>query len=809
MSRVLLATVTALLAAGSALAQPAPPTLAEIMADPDWIAAMIELPELFMPHAVAPYFSVDGQTVYYRVKRAGSSVRDLHRIDLASGEDRVVDAAAMAEADGCQTVYDASGTRAAFVRNGDIFVRELAGGALRQITRTPQEETAPQFSPDGRRLSFRVGTDWFVHDLATGVTAPAALLKPEKDPDAPPAADDLRELQLRLFSTLRKQDADKQAAREEAQARQRADATRAPLPFWLGDEVKLVRTALSPDTRWLLAVTQPKNFDEGRKGKLTRFVTESGYEEFEDERVRVGRNPPAPQTLWLADLAAHTLTRLDYAPLPGLGDDPLEAVREENERAGLTRKPEAKDAAAKKTRPAARELEVADIAFARDGAHAAVLLRARDNKDRWIASVDPARKALVPQHRLHDDAWINWNFNEFGWRDDARTLWYVSEESGFAHLYTKPLDGRAQALTHGRFEVSQPQLSADGRWFYLRANAEAPYAYDVYRVPAGGGALERVTRYGGVEDFALAHDGTRLLVAHSASYVPPQLALVAADGSGAPRELTDTRTPRYRALTWIAPEFVEVPSTHFRGTIHAKLYRPENVDNSTMHPAVLFVHGAGYTQNVHRKFPYYFREQMFHNLLVRRGYLVLDMDYRASEGYGRDWRVAIYRQMGHPELEDLQDGKRWLTERWHVDPARVGIYGGSYGGFLTLMALFRAPGEFAAGAALRPVTDWTQYDDEYTSDILNRPQLDPLAYRRSSPIEFAEGLRDPLLICHGMIDNNVLFEDSVRLYQRLIELHKDDFWIAPYPLDRHGFVNADSWLDEYKRIDRLFETHLR
>jgi len=224
---------------------------------------------------------------------------------------------------------------------------------------------------------------------------------------------------------------------------------------------------------------------------------------------------------------------------------------------------------------------------------------------------------------------------------------------------------------------------------------------------------------------------------------------------------------------------------------------------------VMFVHGAGYTQNVHQKFPYYFREQMFHDLLLQHGYVVLDMDYRASEGYGRDWRTAIYRQMGHPELEDLLDGKRWLVDNQHVDAKRVGIYGGSYGGFMTLMALFRAPGEFAAGAALRPVTDWTQYDHEYASKILNTPQLDPIAYRKSSPIEFADGLRDPLLICHGVIDDNVLFEDSMRLYQRLIELHKDNFTISPYPLDRHSFSNADAWLDEYKRIYRLFEANLQ
>jgi dipeptidyl aminopeptidase/acylaminoacyl peptidase len=262
-------------------------------------------------------------------------------------------------------------------------------------------------------------------------------------------------------------------------------------------------------------------------------------------------------------------------------------------------------------------------------------------------------------------------------------------------------------------------------------------------------------------------------------------------------------------MTWIQPEIVKVPSTHFGGVIYAKLYRDAGAAAAAKKPAVLFVHGAGYTQDVNLRYSYYFREQMFHNLLAHLGYVILVMDYRASAGYGRDWRTAIYRQMGHPELEDLLDGKKFLVEQAAVDPKHVGVYGGSYGGFMTLMALFRAPGEFAAGAALRPVTDWMQYNHGYTSGILNDPQVDPIAYERSSPIEFAAGLQDALLICHGVIDDNVLFEDSMRLYERLIELHKDNFSMSPYPLDRHGFTNADSWLDEYKRIFRLFESNLR
>ena len=787
-------------------AQTAPLTLEQIMADPDWIAAQLELPVGFEGRGVPPHFSVDGQSVYYRLKRTGSPLKDLHRIDLPSGSDSIVDAAAMPTADGAQIAYDRQNTRAAFVRNGDVFVRDLKTGALTQITRSSDDERSPQFSADGRLLSYRSQNEWFVHDFGSGVSGAVPEIKTEKDPNAAPKADDLRDTQLRIFSTLKKAHDDKKALREQNEAMQRSDPTRAQAPFFIGDDVRIVDTALSPDARWMLAVTAPKGHDEGRKGKLTRYVTESGYEEFEDERLRAGRNDPAPQALWLFDLTAHTQTKLDTDGLTGIHDDPLKSVRDENAKASDEKKPEPKKTDEK---PKARDVQIAGIDFARDGSVAAVQFHANDNKDRWIVSVDASTKKLTVQHRLHDAAWINWNFNEFGWEDDNRTLWYESEESGYAHLYTKALGGAAHALTSGTFEVSHPQLSADGKWFYVVSNKQAPYAYDVYRVAVGGGELQRVTQYQGVEQFQISHDGSHLLVTHSGSYLPPQLAIVNADASGSPRELTDTRTAAYKAMSWVSPEILQIPSTHFKGSVYAKFYKPANFDAAVKHPAVMFVHGAGYTQNVHEKFPYYFREQMFHNLMLQHGYIVLDMDYRASEGYGRDWRDAIYRQMGHPELEDLLDGKKWLVEQWSVDPKRVGIYGGSYGGFMTLMALFRAPGEFAAGAALRPVTDWMQYDDEYTSDILNRPQVDAIAYKRSSPLEFADGLKDALLICHGVIDDNVLFEDSMRLYQRLIELHKDNFTISPYPLDRHGFTNADSWLDEYKRIYKLFETNLK
>ena len=147
--------------------------------------------------------------------------------------------------------------------------------------------------------------------------------------------------------------------------------------------------------------------------------------------------------------------------------------------------------------------------------------------------------------------------------------------------------------------------------------------------------------------------------------------------------------------------------------------------------------------------------------------------------------------MGGKDLEDIVDGAKYLTPPKKVDPKRIGVYGGSYGGFITLMAMFTTPDVFAAGAALRPVTDWAHYNHGYTSNILNVPQKDAEAYRKSSPIYFAEGLKGALLICHGMVDTNVHFQDSVRLAQRLIELRKENWELAAYPVENHGFTEDD------------------
>lgn len=754
--------------------------LEQIMAHPDWIGAPVE----------QAWWSLDGEQVLYRIKENGGELREIHRVELASGSDETVPLAQWGELDGDNPVYDKNHLRALFIRDGDIYTRHLQTGKLSQITRSTDSERAARFSQDGDSIYFRRGLQWFQYDLLQGLESPVVDLKFSTDPNTE-KSDELTQMQLRLFSTLKTQRRDKERQQEQQQERSALDSTQLAPSWYLGDGWEAVSSDLSPTGRWLLLAVQKAGADSGRDGKMPLYVTESGYVDIEDVRTRVGLNPPTPQQLWLLDLEQREKHNISFEELPGINDRPLAFLSQADEETD--------------EEPSPRPLTVREILWQPDGELAAVQLIANDNKDRWLATVDPNSAKLTPRHRLHDEAWINWLFNEYGWLPDGQQLWFLSEESGYSHFYLLDLSKRqAKDLTEGRFEVMEPVITHSGDSAFLLSNRNHPTEYDIFRLDLKAGEMTQVTEMKGVNSFSLAPAEQQLLVRWSSSYIPTQISVVDI-ANRTTQELTDTRTEEYKAIQWQQPEFVGVPSQHdVEAPIWSKFYAPQG-NFEGKRPIAIFVHGAGYTQNTHHKFPYYFREQMFHNLLTQQGYLVLDMDYRASQGYGRDWRTAIYRNMGHPELEDLIDGVSWLVSEHQGDLNRVGVYGGSYGGFMSLMAMFRAPEIFKAGAALRPVTDWAHYNHPYTSRILNTPQDDPEAYRMSSPIEYAENLEGHLLIAHGMLDDNVFYQDSVRLAQRLIELKKKNWELASYPMERHGFTFAESWLDEYRRIYQLFQ----
>jgi dipeptidyl aminopeptidase/acylaminoacyl peptidase len=468
-------------------------------------------------------------------------------------------------------------------------------------------------------------------------------------------------------------------------------------------------------------------------------------------------------------------------------------------------------------RKAEREIRWSMPALSDDGKHVVASARSTDNKERWLDALEPETGNTRVLDALEDEAWVR-EAGGFGgspaeFLPDNRRIWFLSERDGWMHLYTLDVaapDARAVQLTSGKWEVSSVDLSRDGSRFFVTSTEEHPAERHLYSVPVDGGARTKITSMTGSHGTQPSPDESMLGVIYSYSTKPPEVYLMPNKPGAAATQITTTPTEEWRAFRWIDPKVITF-NARDGADVHARLFTPEMIGarRDPTRPAVIFVHGAGYLQNAHKYWSTYFREYMFHNLLASRGYVVLDADYRASAGYGRDWRTAIYRHMGGKDLEDVVDGAKYLVSREKVDPRRIGVYGGSYGGFITLMAMFTTPDVFAAGAALRPVTDWAHYNHGYTSNILNIPQKDAEAYRKSSPIYFAEGLKGALLICHGMVDTNVHFQDSVRLVQRLMELRKENWELAVYPVENHGFTEETSWADEYKRILKLFEENLK
>ena len=572
-----------------------------------------------------------------------------------------------------------------------------------------------------------------------------------------------------------------------------------PLKIYTGNK-RVSNQTLSPDGKFVSFRLTRSSSDKGTK--VPNFVTESGFVEDIPARSKVG-SPQSSYEFGIYDIEKDTFWILDTKQIEGIYDKPAYLAqyhKGEEEYSSAYSNP--------------REV-IIHGPFYSENSQAVVVVRSLDNKDRWIMHLDMKEGKLKTLDWQHDEAWIGgpgvsgWNFfaGTIGWMPNNEEIYYQSESTGFSHLYTVNVQtGEKKALTNGKFEILSAELSNDKTHFWITANAEGPAEQHFYRLPIGRGKLARITQEKGNHQVSLSPDEKWLAVRYSYSNKPWELYLQKNEAGAERKQLTESTTAAFNAYKWKDPQLITFKAED-GATVSARLYRPDKPKRKG--PAVIFVHGAGYLQNVHAWWSSYYREYMFHNILVDNGYTVLDIDYRGSAGYGRNWRTGIYRFMGGKDLSDQVDGAKYLVEELNISPDRIGIYGGSYGGFITLMGLFTSPGTFKAGAALRSVTDWAHYNHSYTSNILNTPVQDSIAYRKSSPIYHAEGLQDNLLILHGMIDDNVQFQDVVRLAQRLIELEKDNWEFAVFPVERHGFVEPSSWTDEYKRIFKLFQQHLQ
>jgi len=751
-------------------------------------------------------WSHDSREIYFQWKRAGDKLSeplDTYVVGRDGGGLRKLteDEAKQAPPANGDTSRDKKLT--VFARDGDLFLYDNSNGDIRQLTKTIDAETNPRFSADGKRIAFTRGGNLYVMSLDSGFVEQMTDIRPAAVAGAAaPAAggrgrgrggrggrgaetssaaaggagqaavsasqEYLKKEERDFFETVR----ERAELHDEEEARRKQHPARKP--FNLEARQSVTGLQLSPDGKYVLASISESG---GAKNTvIPQWITDTGYVEDETGRSYVGDTP----------------SRLRLAILDAVTGDVKWA-----------------DAG-----QAQREVDILQTVWSEDGTRCAVEARAADNKDRWLLALDPAAGKTKVLDREHDEAWVagggggGFAAAGFGWMKNDRELWFRSERTGYGQLYAVAYDGgEPRALTSGKWEVLAVRQSKDKSHFYLTANKDSPYENHLYEMGGDGGELTRLTKAPGKHTTTVSPDEHWIADIYSYTNQPPDLFVQENKPLAESKRLTTSPTPEFLSYPWL-----DVPIITFKARdgamVPARLFKPANAKRGG--PGVVFVHGAGYLQNVDRWWSTgYYHEYMFDHLLMERGFTIIDVDYRGSAGYGRDWRTAVYQHMGGKDLDDIVDAAKYLASEQGVDPKKIGLYGGSYGGFITLMAMFTQPDIFAAGAALRPVSDWAIYNHGYTANILNTPQADAEAYRRSSPIFFADGLKGALLICHGMVDNNVEFTDTVRLVERLIELRKENWQLAVYPVESHGFIQPTSWADEYKRILALFEKNLK
>ena len=635
------------------------------------------------------YWSQDSQRIYFRWKQADEprlKEMSLYVVNRdGSGLRRLSDdEARQALPPNGELSKDKAMT--VFTDEGDIFIYDHAKASRRQITKTVEAETNPHFTFDQKHIYFTRANNLYVMaldggaleeltDIRSGAPAPAAT------PKGTDSQEYLKKEERTLLDAVR----ERAEQREEQEKKRKEREKRKPFTVAAGQNV--VNLVLAPDGKRVIAtISEPGS---GSKNTIVpNYVTETGYTEDIPGRNKVGDTQNRAR-LVIIDVETGDTRNIEHGQkLPATAPPQRtelnateQAQRERGRSTSITNgaevgnpQPTAKD----------RDVQLSQLQWSEDGKNAVLMGRAADNKDRWVMLLDPATGKTRVLATVHDDAWVDGpGAFTLGWLPDNEHVYFESERDGWAHLYSVSSNGgEAKQLTSGPFEVSDVRLSSDKTKFYFTSSEGSVFQRHLFSMGTSGGARTQITALPGQNQVDISPDETMLADVRSYSNKPPELYLAPnqpMDEKAAAnlKPVTTSPIPEFFTGDWIDPRLVSFKARD-GATVWGRLYLPANYKGGG--PAVLFVHGAGYLQNVHRWWSSYYREYMFNHLLMESGFVVLDIDYRGSAGYGRDWRVGIYRHMGGKDLTDHVDAARYLAREFGIDPKRVGLYGGSYGG---------------------------------------------------------------------------------------------------------------------------------
>ena len=757
----------------------------EIMQDPKWMGTF--------PSNLK--WDQNGSAIYFNYNSDKDPSDSLYRIRLATPKKiEKVSWTEEKDIDFARGTYDKAKTKKIYSKGNALIILDIKSGKKTELLQFPKTIGSPYFLANEDWIAFEAENNAYIYSQKSGILKKLTEIKSgeeskKKDSKSSDKASFLEEENLKLLNVVKERKDQQELSKKLREERKEKET----YTYYTGDN-QILNLKVSPDAKYV-------TFNLYQRGKsdntiVPNYIDASSYTKDLNTRSKVGDDQTKVE-LAIYNIEKDTVYKVQTNTLPGIKDLPDYV----------------KDYPEKKWEEKEREVTVSNAYYSDNGLQAIVNVRSKDNKDRWIAKIDLTTGALTNLDRQRDEAWIagpgiGWSMGggTLGWLPDNKHIYFQSEATGYSHLYLLEVsNAKKTELTSGNYEVFDPFMSNDQKSWYLTTSEAGAGERQFYKMPLMGGKMEQLTSMTGNNDVSLSPDEKNMAILYSYSNQPWELFIKKNDVKSKAIQMTSGQSDAFKTYNWRDPQLITFKAED-GALVPARLYVPEtSVKNNA---AVIFVHGAGYLQNVHKWWSSYFREYMFHNLLTDLGYTVIDIDYRGSAGYGRDWRTGIYRHMGGKDLSDQVDGAKYLMENYGIDKDKIGIYGGSYGGFITLMALFNEADTFTSGAALRSVTDWAHYNHGYTANILNEPYNDPIAYERSSPIYFAEGLKGNLLIAHGMVDVNVHFQDVVRLAQRLIELGKENWEMAVYPAEDHGFVEPSSWTDEYKRILKLFNTTL-
>ncbi|HUL76179.1 MAG TPA: S9 family peptidase [Vicinamibacteria bacterium] len=443
------------------------------------------------------------------------------------------------------------------------------------------------------------------------------------------------------------------------------------------------------------------------------------------------------------------------------------------------------------------------------------LNRAQDALDLRLLPVPSSpREPLGTPRTILTEQSKTW-LNTFGaprfLRDGRRFLW-LSERDGFAHFYLCEVAGGCRAVTQGAWTVdgrvtfagSGPGFVLDERsgFLYFTATERDPRERHLYRVRLDGTGRTRLTREDGTHRTVVSPDGRFYADTWSDVRTPPKAWVASQDGTKR-FTIEENGNPPILGFERGSLDFVEVKAGDGT-TLYASLLKPADFDPEKRYPVILSVYGGPHAQTVTNAWDHV---RPFEHLLASHGFLVWSLDNRGMAARGTAFESAIGHDLGRVELEDQLAGVAYLKSLPFVDPARIGITGGSYGGYMTLYALTNAPDVFRSGVAVSSVTDWRFYDSIYTERYMGTPETNPKGYERSSPLQKAAQLEADLLLIHGSSDDNVHLANTIAFVAALIKAGKP-YELQIHPRQLHGFRPKEDRVARDRAVLAHFERTL-